>query len=280
MNHRHVTANGIRLHVAECGEGAPVVLLHGFPACWSTWKHQLPALAAAGYHAIAPDLRGYNLSEAPPRVRDYRARELVADVADLIRQCDGRCHLVGHDWGGAIAWLVAARHPELVEKLVVLNAPPVPRFAQVMRRDPRQWLRSWYTLFFQLPGTPERMLSARDFAALERGWRKEPFHANAFTDEDIAVFKTALRQQGLRGPINYYRAAMRYSRDIFGGNQSISASTLLIWGERDPYLGVSLTTGLERWAPNLRVERIADSGHWLQHEVPAVVNRLLVEFLS
>src|SRR4051812_47503532 len=124
MNFRHVTANGIRLHVAECGAGAPVVLLHGFPACWTTWKHQLPALMAAGYHAIAPDLRGYNQSDAPPRVRDYRARELVADVADLIRQCGGRCHLVGHDWGGVIAWLVAARHPELIEKLVILNAPP------------------------------------------------------------------------------------------------------------------------------------------------------------
>src|SRR3954462_3454946 len=140
----------IDVHFVEVGTGPLVLLLHGFPEFWYTWKHQLPALAAAGFRAVAPDLRGFNLSDKPPGVRSYRLSTLVADVADLIGQLGGRAVVVGHDWGGAIAWRLAMDRPELVDRLIILNAPHPAAFLRELRR-PAQWLRSWYILFFQLP---------------------------------------------------------------------------------------------------------------------------------
>ena len=272
----------VQLHVEESGQGDPVVLLHGFPEFSFCWRHQLPALAAAGYHAIAPDLRGYNLSDRPLGVRNYRTHDLVADVAALIRKLpSGKAHVVGHDWGGVLAWRLAAKHPELVKKLVVLNAPHPAAYLRTLKRSPRQWLRSWYVLFFQLPWLPERLIRCRDFALFERGWRKDPVTPGAYSDEDIAKYKEALDRPGaLTAAINYYRAAMRWPADLYSEPQFVAAPTLLIWGEKDRYLGLDLTEGLEAWVPDLRVERIPDASHWIQNDVPDVVNRLLVEFLA
>jgi pimeloyl-ACP methyl ester carboxylesterase len=274
--------NEVQLSFEESGHGDPVVLLHGFPEFSFCWRHQLPALAAAGLHAIAPDLRGYNLSDRPLGVSNYRANELVADIAALIRELpNGKSHVVGHDWGGVLAWRLAAQHPELVKKLVVLNAPHPAAYRRTLRRNPRQWLRSWYVLFFQLPWLPELLIRSRDFALLERGWKKDPVTPGAYSAEDIARYKEALRRPGaLTAAINYYRAAMRWPGDLYGEPQLVSAPTLLIWGEKDRYLGVDLTEGLEAWIPDLRVERIADASHWVQNDVPVVVNRLLIDFLA
>jgi epoxide hydrolase 4 len=272
----------VHLHVEELGQGDPVVLLHGFPEFCYGWRHQLPALAAAGFHAIAPDLRGYNLSDRPQGVRHYRVNELVADVAALIRNLpSGRAHVVGHDWGGVVAWRIGAKHSDLVNKLVVLNAPHPAAYMRTLKRSPVQWLRSWYVLFFQLPWLPERLLRSRDFALLERAWKKDPVTPGAYSDEDIARYKEALRQPGvLTAAINYYRAAMRWPADLYGPPQSVPAPTLLIWGEQDRYLGLDLTEGLEAWVPNLRVQRIPAASHWVQNDVADVVNRLLVGFLG
>src|SRR4051794_731441 len=154
--HRHAEVNGVRLHYVEAGQrGRPaVVLLHGFPEFWYSWRNQIPALAAAGFHVIAPDMRGYNTSGKPPRVRDYRVETLVDDVVSLARQVGGRVHLVGHDWGGVVAWLTAMWRPDVVDRLAVLNVPhPVPYLREV-RRGFVQLLRSWYVFFFQLPWLP------------------------------------------------------------------------------------------------------------------------------
>src|SRR5262249_33835635 len=148
--HRHALVGGLRLHYVEAGAGPPVLLLHGFPEFWYSWRHQLPALAGAGFRAWAPDLRGYNESEKPAGVRNYRVRLLVEDVAGLIRHTGaGRATVVGHDWGGVIAWRLAMDRPELVERLVILNAPHPGAFLRELR-NPAQWLRSAYVLFFQL----------------------------------------------------------------------------------------------------------------------------------
>jgi pimeloyl-ACP methyl ester carboxylesterase len=271
-----------QLHVVESGKGEPVVLLHGFPEFSYCWRHQLPALSAAGFRAIAPDLRGYNLSDRPLGVRNYRANELVADIAALIRILPSeKAHVVGHDWGGVLAWRLAAQHPELVQKLVVLNAPHPAAYRRTLGRNPRQWLRSWYVLFFQLPWLPELLLRSRDFALLERTWKKDPVTPGTYSDADIAKYKEALgRPWALTAAINYYRAALRWPGDLYGQPQSVSASTLLIWGEHDRYLGLDLTKGLEVWIPDLRVERIPNASHWVQNDVPEVVNRLIVDFLA
>jgi pimeloyl-ACP methyl ester carboxylesterase len=277
--HRRTLVNGLHLHHVEAGTGPLVLLLHGFPEFWYCWRHQIPALAAAGYRAVAPDQRGYNESDKPVGVRNYRLELLVEDIAGLIGQLGaGRAVLVGHDWGGAIAFRVAQLRPDLVERLVVLNAPHLAAFRH--KAGPGQWLRSWYTLFFQLPCLPEWLMQMDDFVLLERALRRQPVHAGAFSREDIRRYKRALARPGaLTATLNYYRAGMRFSREAMRDDRPISVPTLLIWGERDPYLGVALSEGLDRWVPGIRVERIPDSSHWVQNDVPEHVNRLLINFL-
>ncbi|MBC7855406.1 MAG: alpha/beta hydrolase [Pirellulaceae bacterium] len=277
-----VSATSVHLHVDEAGQGDPVVLLHGFPEFSYCWRHQMPALAAAGFRAVAPDLRGYNLSDRPLGVGNYRANYLVEDIAALIRNlANGKAHVVGHDWGGVLAWRLAAKHPELVEKLAVLNAPHPAAYLRTVKRNPAQWLQSWYVLFFQLPWLPERLIRSRDFATLESVWKKDPVTPGAYSEEDIARYKEALRPPGaLTAGINYYRAAVRWPGDLYGEPQAVRAPTLLIWGEKDRYLGLDLTEGLEAWVPDLRLERIPEASHWVQNDVPEVVNRLLTQFLA
>jgi pimeloyl-ACP methyl ester carboxylesterase len=189
--------------------------------------------------------------------------------------------IVGHDWGGLIAWRLAALHPELVARLVVLNAPHPGKFRAELKRHPGQWLRSSYALFFQLPRLPERAIRARDFALLERAFRSQPAQPDAFSDQDIAEYKRALdRPYGLTGPLNYYRAALRMPGDLYGEPQIVQPPTLVLWGEQDPFLSPRLTDDLERWAPQLCVERNPNSSHWLQNETPDWVNKLLIDFIT
>jgi pimeloyl-ACP methyl ester carboxylesterase len=278
---RYVPANGIRFHCLEAGAGPLVILLHGFPEFSYSWRHQLPALAAAGFHAVAPDLRGYNESDRPPSVRAYRLRTLVDDVAGLIAALGApRAAVVGHDWGGAIAWKLAMLRPDLVERLVILNAPHPAAFQRELRR-PMQWLRSWYILFFQLPALPELLLSAGDFALLTRTLREGPASPDAFSPEDILQYKRAFARPGaLTAAINYYRALGRYPGGLRRGNRTVTAPTLVIWGERDRYLGLGMTEGLAQWVPNVRVVRLAHASHWVQNDAPQEVNRLLTDFLT
>jgi pimeloyl-ACP methyl ester carboxylesterase len=280
-SHRRAKVNGVELHYVDAGSGPLVLFLHGFPEFWYSWRHQLAALAAAGFRAVAPDLRGYNESDKPVGVDHYRMSLLVADVAGLVEHLGGaRAVIVGHDWGGAIAWRVAMDRPEIVEKLIVLNAPHPAAFRRELRTL-GQWLRSSYMLFFRLPWLPEWALQAGAYAMLKRVLRRQPVHAGAFSKEDIDRYKKALAQPGaLTATLNYYRAAFRHRLEVGGSVRPIQAPTLLIWGERDPYLGVRLTEGLEPWVPALRVVRIPDASHWVQNDVPERVNELILGFLS
>ena len=279
--HHEAVVNGVRLHFVEQGEGPLVVLLHGFPEFWYSWRHQIPALAEAGFRVIAPDQRGYNTSEKPPGVLSYRIEHLVDDVAALIEHAgESRAVVVGHDWGGAVAWAIAMLRPEVVEKLVVLNAPHPGALQREFRRL-RQLARSWYVFFFQLPWLPEAAIRFGGYRVLDRGMRRETTRPGAFSDEDIAAYKNALAQPGaLTAAINYYRAAVR--RNPFDSARMlrpIDVPALLIWGERDPYLGIELTEGLERWVPGVRVERIPEASHWVQVDAAERVNELMIEFL-
>ena len=278
---RKVTVNGVRLHYVEAGAGPLVLLLHGFPEFWYAWAPQIPALAAAGIRAVAPDLRGYNLSEKPPGVAAYRLETLTADVAALIRHFGAApAAVVGHDWGGVIAWQLAMRDPELVDRLVVVNAPhPAAMTREIWR--PGQLAKSWYVFAFQLPRLPEALFRARHYAVLRRALRREPRRRDAFGKEDIRRYVEAIDRPGaLTAGMNFYRAAVRRNplrtvRDV----RPTVCPTMIVWGERDSYLTPRLTEGLERWVPNLRIERLSEVSHWVQRDAPEQLNELLVDFL-
>ena len=288
VTHRRARgARGIDIHYVEAGRGSatrpPVVLLHGFPEFWYGWRQQIPALAEAGFHVIAPDLRGYNRSGKPTRVRDYRMELLVGDVAELVRHVGGgRVSLVGHDWGGIIAWRVAAAHPDMLDRLAILNAPHPAAYIRELWRNPAQLRKSWYAFFFQVPWLPEALVRSNDFALMRRGFRVDPARRGAFSRADIDRYVEAFSRRGaLTGAINYYRAAFREGPSkMAGGLRRIDTPTLLVWGMKDRYLDPALTRNLERWVTTLRVERLENASHWVQHDEPETVNRLLIDFLS
>ncbi|HWG85229.1 MAG TPA: alpha/beta fold hydrolase [Deinococcales bacterium] len=283
LQHREALVNGVRLHYVEAGSGPPVVLLHGFPQFWLAWRHQIPALAAAGYRVIAPDLRGYNLSEKPPGVASYDLQHLTADVLALIRHAgEESAFLAGHDWGGVIAFSLAARHPQAVRKLAVLNAPHPTAYREAAARHPQQLLRSWYVLAFQVPLLPELSLRATRFAAFRRVLESEPTRPGAFTPEEIDAHVMALSRPGaIEAGINYYRAFMARALRKGGAERpAIRVPTLVLWGERDRYLGPYLLDGLERWIPDLRVRRFPQASHWLMHEEPEAVSDKMARFFS
>jgi pimeloyl-ACP methyl ester carboxylesterase len=299
VNHHYPIINGIQLHYAEAGAGDElVILLHGFPEFWYSWRHQLAALGQS-YHVVAPDMRGYNLSDKPARVEDYRIDVLVEDVVDLIKSFSvSKAAVVGHDWGAAVAWAVAQKYPERVSKLAVLQVPP----AAVWRANMslRQLLRSWYMFFFQIPRVPEWVICAKDFAALDRTFKQTVARPGTFSDADIELYKEALSWPGaLTGAVNYYRANFRRlmsrrkserSRPGRGtksdglrtdAGRRTRVPTLFIFGEQDLAILPATVRGIKKHiAAPYREVRIADSGHWVQNEAAEEVNAALLEFLG
>ena len=277
--HREVDLSDFRMHFVEQGEGPLVVLLHGFPEYWRSWRLQIPALAEAGYRVVAPDMRGYNLSGKPKGVGSYRGRKLAQDVSELISACDAeRAIVVGHDWGAVVAWLFAMYHPEQLDRLGILNVPHPMRMLQGFRTL-RQLRKSWYVFFFQIPGLPEAMIRRKDHAMLWRTFRTEPTLRGVMSDEDIQGYVDAMAQPGtLEAAVNYYRAALRYPnlRDM----HRIEKEVLVIWGEQDLYLGAELAAPDPKWVPNARVERIPEASHWVHLDAADQVNRLLIDFLA
>jgi len=292
-NHDSATVNGVDLHYVEEGDPSdPLVLfLHGFPEFWYAWRHQLPALAEGGYHAVAPDMRGYNESEKPTDVEDYRIEELVGDVAGLVEHFGAEeAVVVGHDWGGVVAWETAIRRPDVVGKLCVMNAPHMGAYFREVRNNLGQLRKSWYTFFFQLPVFPERMFSSDDYAGVAAPLRQDPLDPeDAFSEEDVERYKDAAAKRGaLTATINYYRAPGSFGDPLtllkglvplFKRDTTVDVPTLVCWGERDAYLSSGLAD-LDPWVGDLRVTRYPDASHWIQAEVPEQVNARLVEFLA
>ncbi|AUX43705.1 epoxide hydrolase [Sorangium cellulosum] len=285
LSHRFTERNGVRLHYVEAGEGPLVVLLHGFPELWYSWRHQIPALVQAGFRVIAPDMRGYNLSDKPEGVAAYAIDELTADVAALIRVAgDTRsaraAAVVGHDWGAGVAWAFAARHPELYDRLVVLNGPHPARLIASFRTA-RQLRKSWYMFFFQLPKVPELLAQRNDYEMFRAVLKDDPRRPGAVTDEELARYVEAWSRPGaLTATINYYRAAFRPASLLGSGKlPRIEAPVLVIWGEHDRYLGAELAAPDPAAVPNARVARVPDAGHPVHYDRPERVNQLLLEFL-
>jgi epoxide hydrolase 4 len=269
-----------RLHYVEAGEGPLIVLLHGFPEYWYAWRLQIKPLAAAGFHVVAPDMRGYNLSTKPNGVAAYDFDQLTADIVGLIHERGAQSALlVGHDWGGSVAWATAMSHPEVVDRLAILNAAH-PRKLSEGLHHPGQLRKSWYFFFFALPDLPESVVHANNW----HFFRHFLHDANpAYTTEEMDRYIEAWSQPGAAtGMINYYRSSVRTpAKKAAAAIQPIKASTLVIWGEADQYLGQELAEPDHDDVPNLeRVERIPNASHWVHHDASERVTQLLIDFYA
>ena len=278
--HRYIITNGIRMHYVSQGEGPLIVLLHGFPEFWYSWRYQIPFLAGHGYTVIAPDLRGYNETDKPRR--GYEIPTLLRDIEELVKGLGRqKAHLVGHDWGGALAWTFAMNYPEMTESLIVMNAPHPAAMMREMRTL-KQLRKSWYIFAFQIPWLPEYMLGRNNANEIGRMLRGAALQKSAFPHEVTAKYQEAMSKPGaIRAAISYYRQLFRHLPfSVKSKGVQIQAPTLLIWGERDIALGIELTTGLERWVNDIQIKRIPDSGHWVQQEQPEKVNQFLLDFFQ
>jgi pimeloyl-ACP methyl ester carboxylesterase len=284
FRHERVSANGLGLHVASCGDGNRLaLLLHGFPECWYSWRLQMPLLAELGYRVWAPDLRGYGTSDRPPRMQDYAIEKLLDDVAGLIDAsgCE-RALLVGHDWGAVIAWYFAMRRPEMLERLVIMNVPhPVP-FEKALRTW-KQLRRSWYASFFQLPRLPEAAMRAGNYRAIREAFVSSAIDKSRFPDEVVRVYRDAAAQPGaLTAMLNYYRAIVRGGggeRQRKLGFPVIDVPTLMLWGVEDVALTIETTHGTEECVSDLTLRYLPGVSHWVQQEAPETVNAMLSAWL-
>jgi pimeloyl-ACP methyl ester carboxylesterase len=274
----YVTANGQRLHYIAAGEGPLAILLHGFPEFWYSWRMNIPALARIR-RVVALDMRGYNLSSKP--ASGYDVATLTTDIRCVIEALGERqADIIGHDWGGALAWIFAIREPDYLRRLVVLNAPhPGPMSREL--RHPRQLRRSAYIGFFQLRGLAERIIAADNYGLIWSVFRSADRNREWQSDADIQRFVEAIARPGaLTAALHYYRQLVRSGPAAVGVTRIITAPTLTLWGEQDPYLGVELLDGLNRWVSDLRIVRFPQAGHWLNQQRAADVNAEINAFLT
>jgi epoxide hydrolase 4 len=274
------SVNGVTLHTVEAGEpGSPLVLLlHGFPEFWWAWRRQITPLAEAGYHVVAPDLRGYNSSDVPHGLRAYHLDVLAGDVAALADAHGAdRFHVVGHDWGAVISWWVAARHPRRVQRLVVMDGPHPDTVLRQVITHPTQAVRSSYAAFFQLPRGPEAVLGTARFAGLRTALRTTS-RRGAFPPADLAHYVRAWSHPGsLTGMLNYYRA-LRLRKP--GTASRITSPTLVLWGENDQFLGLHLARRGLALCDQGRLVVLGGATHWLHHEQPDRVTAEILGFLD
>lgn len=274
-----IQANGIKFHCVTEGQGDLVLLLHGFPQSSYAWRHQIPSLAKH-FKVVAPDLRGYGETDRPEGVENYAMHILVQDIAGIIKALGyEKAHIVGHDWGGAIAWRFAQEHPELVNKLIVLNAPFPQIFIKALRGNFAQMRKSWYIYFFQLPGLPEALFKWRSKQIIKGVLQGTGARPGTFTKEDLQKYTAALERPGaFKAVLNYYRAALRGKPP--SGDGKVTVPTLLIWGEKDQALGKDLTFGMKKYFTNgLKIEYLPESSHWVVEEEPEKVTALILSFL-
>jgi pimeloyl-ACP methyl ester carboxylesterase len=287
MRSQYVQTRDIRLHVMTDGpeDGTSVVLLHGFPEFHYGWRKQVPALAAAGFHVIVPDQRGYNLSDKPRGVSAYGVDRLVGDLLGLLDHFGiEQARLAGHDWGAMVAWQAALSHPQRVGRLAILNVPHPDVILRFILGNPRQRRRSWYIFFFQLPGLAEWTLGRRNFETLARVLARSG-RRGTFTPQDLHEYRKAWGQPGaLTGMLNWYRAAVRAGlRHAFERGRlaprRVQTPTLVLWGRHDPALGLDMLQPSIDLCDNGRSVLFERATHWVQHDEPEGVNRQLIEFL-
>ena len=288
--HEYAAVNGLRLHCAHAGAGRLMLFLHGFPEFWHCWRRQLEWFGERGWHAVAPDMRGYNLSDKPSDVAQYRAKHLIEDIRGLAAHYGGQKFvLVAHDWGGAVAWAFAAAHPELLSHLVIVNSPHPYTFWRELSTSPAQQKASEYMLLLR-DAKAERVLSADGFRRL-LAMAFGDAAPGSFGDDDRAAYLEAWSQPGaLTGGLSYYRASPLYpptpadagaaKLKLEAVDFAVKVPTLVIWGDRDRALLPALLDGLDACVPDLKIVRVPDASHWVVRERPELVNREIDSFVS
>lgn len=270
--------NGIRLHVWEEGpaQGQPILLLHGFPEAGFAWEKVMHLLAARGFRVMAPDQRGYNLSSKPKGVKAYRIGQLAADMVALLRAAGyTQVMVVGHDWGGGVAWHLALHHPEVVYKLVILNMPHPEVLRQTLRHNGRQRKKSSYAAFFQVPLIPEWLAARHNFRMLEQALTRTSLRGT-FAPELLERYRAAWRQpQALTAMINWYRA---YAFTQPRSTAPITLPVIILWGRKDAFLLAEMAAGSAALCTNVRLELLDNATHWLHHEHPAWVAEQIGSF--
>jgi len=285
----YAQVNGVRLHYKRAGEGKLVLFLHGFPEFWRCWEKQLTHFGQ-DHLAVAPDMRGYNLSDCPPEVRDYRAKGLIEDIRQLARTfTQEKFVLVAHDWGGAIAWGLAIAHPELLSHLVIINSPHPYGFWRELATNPAQQKASEYMLLLRDPKA-ERVLSENRFERLLK-MRFAGREEGPALDADREAYVEAWSQPGaLTGSLNYYRASPLYPPSAADPGAAklklepkdfvVRVPTLVIWGEKDKALLPSILEGIDEVVPGVEVVRVPDATHWVMDEKPDLVNAQIRRFIE
>jgi pimeloyl-ACP methyl ester carboxylesterase len=286
--HEFLKVNNIKIHSVSMGEDnskSPILLLHGFPEFYYSYRYIMPLLSKTR-KVVAIDQRGYNESDRPKKVKNYKLELLMGDVVEVIKQVSptNKVILVGHDWGGAISWHVARYFPQHIEKLVILNCPPVDLLFKAIRKIPRQLMMSYYILLFQLPLLPEKLLSVKNFTVLKRLLYSIKIKNKKMSNEEIAEYiKCFNRKRGLSG-INYYRAAFRDS--LLGRAQppeslKVKCPTLVLWGTKDLALNVGLTHFFHEYVEEnkLVLKYFSGIGHFIQQEIPKKVAEEIINFI-
>ncbi|MFM2099986.1 MAG: hypothetical protein RLZZ366_1525 [Pseudomonadota bacterium] len=275
-------ANGLQFELAECGSGDRLALcLHGFPELNFSWRHQMPLLAAKGWRVWAPNLRGYGASSRPEGISAYTLDHLTDDVAALIDASGAKeVMLVAHDWGAIVAWMFAIQKKRPLSRLVIMNVPH-PLVGQREIKKWRQFWKSWYIFFFQLPRIPERALGRDGGEPIRQAFLKMAVDKSRFPKADLDVYAAAASRPGaLTAMINYYRALVRLSGFNRAGDGRVEVPTLMIWGEEDAALNIHCTEGTEEWVPNFTLHRLPGVSHWVQQEAPEKVNDILGAWLG
>jgi len=281
---RTIRANGLSFTIDEAGQGDDVALfLHGFPESRRSWRRQLGFLADLGWRAVAPDMRGYGQSDRPSGRDAYGLDHLTADVGAMFDALGARRRLlIGHDWGALVAWAAAIERTRPLDGLIVMNVPHPAVFARHIRRSPSQWAKSWYVFFFQLPGLPEWMTTARGARLVERAFTQGVADSRVFSPEDLKVYRdNAMAPGAMTAMINYYRAnTARLGAADRTLTRRIETPTLMIWGEADAFLDVALTEGYGPYVADFTLRRLPGVSHWVQQEAADEVNRLMATWLE
>jgi len=283
IEHQYISVNGISIHVVLAGpkQGEPLLLLHGFPEAWFCWKEQIEPLANAGYRLIIPDQRGYNLSEKPRGIKNYKIDILIQDIICLLDHfAYQKVFLAAHDWGAIVGWFMGIYHADRIKKMVMMNVPHPLVMERNLLQNPRQMLRSWYTFIFQIPFFPEWFIRRKNGSTMASVLKKTG-NENSFDPRLIAQYRSAWCKEGAAaGMVNWYRAAFWYRQEMPREKSKVCVPTKLIWGKRDVALRHQMTGPSMAFCLDGELEILPEASHWVQHDEPQKVNKSLIEWFT
>jgi len=281
MRRYYARVNGVRLHVTEAGPagGAVLLLLHGFPDFWYGWREQIRFFTRRGFRVIAPDQRGYNLSDKPPGIDSYHLDALALDIKELLlKRGVKKCVVIGHDWGGMVAWHLATRYPELLAGQIVVNVPHPLAMKEAIRSRVSQKMKSWYVYFFLIPWLPEKLLALRNWRLLTNS-RSRASLPGIFQENPALYHEAWSRPGAFQAMLNWYRCVIQ--REIeYPENLRLSVPTRILWGVGNETIELTAAERSLEFCEKGRLDLIEGAGHWAQQEKIGEVNALMLDFIQ